>query len=82
MQEILKLFFGVVILTLGIPIGNFLKKQTLDEQKDGQIWFKILITLGILGGFVGLVIKEDWVLFTFFFIAIVSSRNLIINPKK
>ncbi|MDP3966064.1 MAG: hypothetical protein Q8Q04_00860 [archaeon] len=86
MEEILKLTLGVLLLVMGIPLGDYLRKITLDEQKDGRIWFKILTTLGILGGFIGLILREDWVLFTFFFIAIVTSRNLVDkkrrNPKR
>ncbi|MCR4327418.1 MAG: hypothetical protein NUV46_02455 [Nanoarchaeota archaeon] len=82
MEETLKLALGIILLVLGIPIGNLLRKETLDEQKEGQRWFKILTTIGILGGFVGLVLGEDWILFTFFFIAIVSSRSLIKKKKK
>lgn len=76
MEELLRLLLGIFVLILGIPIGNFIKKLTLDEQKDGQKWFKLLTLIGLIGGFTGLLIKEDWVLFTFFFIAIVSSKNL------
>ena len=76
MQEILKIILGTLVLILGIPIGNFLKSKTEDEQKSGQIWFRILTIVGLLGGIVGLILKEDWLLFTSFFIAIVTSRNL------
>ena len=82
MEEIIKLIIGVAFLALGIPIGNFLRKQTEDEQKAGRIWFKILTTIGILGGFIGLIIRKDWVLFTFFFIAIITSRSLVSKVRK
>jgi len=80
MQEIFKLLIGVVFLALGIPIGYFLRRMTLDEQRAGQKWFRILVAISLLMGFYGLIIQVDWILFTFFFIAIVTSRSLI--PKK
>ena len=76
MQEIFKLFIGVLVLILGIPIGNFLAKKTKEELKDGKKWFKLLIVLSLIGGFIGLIIGNDTILFTFFFIAIVTSRSL------
>jgi len=77
MQELLQLIIGIIFLILGFFAGNLLRDKTKEEQKKGKIWFKILTAIGILGGIVGLVIRKDWVLFTFFFIAIVSSRSLI-----
>lgn len=80
MKEIFKLLIGTVFLALGIPVGELLKKMTLDEQRDGQKWFRMLVTISLLIGLYGLIIQVDWILFTFFFIAIVTSRSLI--PKK
>jgi len=82
MQEIFKLLIGLVVLALGIPIGDFLKKLTLDEQKNGQKWFRLLISFSIAIGFYGLFTGNDWILFSFFFIAIVTSRSLIVRNKK
>ncbi len=76
MQEILKLIMGVLILLCGIPIGMFLAKITKEELKDGQKYFKIIIWIGMLGGFVGLVILNDFIMFGLFFIAIVTSQSL------
>jgi len=76
MQEILKILIGIGILILGIPVGNILKLKTKDEQKAGQRWFRLLTATGLFGGFLGLLFGKDWVLFTFFFVAIVTSRSL------
>jgi len=76
MNELIRLLIGVGILLLGLPLGDFLARVTNDEQEKGQNWFKLIILIGILGGFVGLVIGNDIILFTFFFIAIVTSRSL------
>jgi len=82
MQEIFRLLIGVAVLAMGIPIGDFLKKLTLDEQKDGQKWFRLLISFSIAIGFYGLFTGNDWILFSFFFIAIVTSRSLIVRDKR
>ncbi len=82
MQEILKLIVGVVVLILGFPMGDILKNATKDEQKAGQFWFVILTYLGLAGGIIGLITGSDWMLFTSLFIAIVSSRSLIIKRDK
>lgn len=76
MQELIKLVIGVVILALGIPIGNLLAKITKEELKSGRKWFKIIVFAGLIGGFIGLIIKNDVLLFSFFFIAVVTGRSL------
>ncbi len=77
MQEIVKLFLGVAVLILGFPIGNFLAKKTKEELKRGQRWFKLIIFIGLIGGSLGLIIRNDVLMFSLFFIAIVTSRSLV-----
>ncbi len=77
MNELIKILIGAVILILGIPIGNLLRKYTKDELKIGKKYFRLLTYLGIIGGFVGIIIGNDTIMFTLFFIAIVTSRSLI-----
>jgi len=76
-MEIIKLFFGILFLILGYPIGNFLAKVTKEELKDGQLWFTIIIGVSAGLGTVGLFIGNDVLLFSMFFITIVTSRSLI-----
>ena len=76
MTEILKILIGVIVLILGIPIGNLLAKYTKEELKDGRKWFNLLIFIGLLGGVIGLIIGNDVLMFSFLFIAVVSSRSL------
>jgi len=76
MQQIVKLLIGVVFLGLGIPIGNFLAKVTKEELKSGRKWFKLIILFCFLAGFWGLISQNDVLMFTMFFIAIVTSRSL------
>ena len=80
MIEILKLFVGTGVLIIGFFIGKILANQTKDELKDGKKYFIILVWVGLIGGFIGLVIGSDVLLFTMFFIAIVTSRS-IVNRK-
>lgn len=76
MQEIANLLIGIVVLLLGFPIGSYLAKKTKEELKPGQKWFKLIITLSLIGGLIGLIINNDVLLFGFFFIAVVTSRSL------
>lgn len=76
MLEIYKLLIGVGVLILGFPIGMLLAHFTKEELKDGQKWFKLLIILNLIGGLVGLILREDVLMFSLFFIAIVTSRSL------
>lgn len=76
MIELIKLIIGIVVLVLGIPIGNYLARQTKEELRSGQKWFKRLVILSLLGVLIGLVTGNDVLLFGFSFIAIVTSRSL------
>ncbi|KHO54613.1 MAG: hypothetical protein QT10_C0014G0011 [archaeon GW2011_AR19] len=76
MLESLKIIIGTFILILGIPIGNLLAKYTKEELKDGRKWFNLLIFIGLIGGITGLIIGNDSLMFSFLFIAVVSSRSL------
>ena len=79
MQEAIKIIIGIIILILGFPIGNLLAKYTKEEINGGRRWLNTLSLLGLLGALIGLIIGNDAILFTFAFIAIVTSRSL---PKK
>ena len=72
----LKILIGVIVLILGIPIGNILAKYTKEELKDGRKWFNLLIFIGLIGGLVGAIIQNDSLMFSFLFIVVVSSRSL------
>jgi len=76
MQELIKLLIGVGVLGLGFPIGLFLARTTKEELKKGQKWFKLIIFVSLFSGFVGLIIGNDSLMFSCFFIAIVVSRSL------
>jgi len=76
MEELLKFVIGIVILILGIPIGNYLAKQTKEELRSGQKWFKRLVILSLFGVLIFLIVGNDALLFSFAFIAIVTSRSL------
>lgn len=76
MNEMIKIIIGIAVLGLGIPIGNFLAKITKEERKKGRLWFKILTITALICGFASLILGNDFLLFSFFFIAIVASRSL------
>lgn len=82
MQEIIKLIVGTLVLLAGFPIGSYLAKTTKEELKPGQKWFKLIVIAGLLGGFTGLIIGNDALMFSFFFIALVTSRSLKIKKSR
>jgi len=82
MLEIVKLIIGIGVLLLGIPIGNILARNTREELRSGQKYYRLVVGVGLIGGLVGLIIRNDVLLFTMFFIAIVSSGSVKNNYKK
>ena len=82
MQDIIKILIGIVVLFLGVFIGNLLAKFTKEELKTGQGWFRMIIILSLIGGVIGLIIGNDILMFTMFFIAIVTSRSLKVKKGK
>lgn len=82
MEEIYKLLIATAILFLGVPIGNILRNKTKEELKQGKKWFKIIVFVSLILGLIGLIIENDWLMFSFFFIAIVTSRSLVVKKKR
>jgi hypothetical protein len=76
MQELVKIFIGILFLALGIPIGNYLARITKEELRDGRVWFRLIIIFSLIFGTAGLILGNDVLLFTMFFIAVVTSRSL------
>ena len=76
MEEVFKLIIGTIILILAFPIGSFLAKITHEELKQGKKWFKLIILISLIGVIVSLILRNDYLLFSFLFIIIVISRNL------
>jgi ABC-type Fe3+ transport system permease subunit len=76
MSEVINLIIGVVVLALGIPLGNFLAKYTKEELKPGRRWFRWIVILSLIGVIIGLILGNDVLLFSLAFIAIVTSRSL------
>jgi hypothetical protein len=76
MSEVINLIIGMVVLALGIPLGNFLAKYTKEELKPGLRWFRWIVILSLIGVIIGLIIGNDVLLFSLAFIAIVTSRSL------
>ncbi len=72
----INIIIATFILILGIPIGMLLAKFTKEELKSGKPYFKIIVYLSLIAGFTGLIIHNDILLFTSFFVAIVTSQSL------
>jgi len=76
MQEIFKLLIGVAFLLLAFPIGEILARKTKEELKQGRKWFKVIVFVSLAGGVVGMILRNDVLMFSFFFMALVTSRSL------
>mgnify|MGYP001571220556 CR=1 FL=1 len=76
MQETIKLLFGIVFLIIGYFAGDFLAKITKEELKSGQKYFKLIILISLIGIVISLFAGNDVLLFSFAFIAIVTSRSI------
>lgn len=76
MQDVFRIFIGIAVLLLGVPIGSYLAKLTKEELKQGQKWFKLIIIFSFLGSVISLILKNDILFFSFLFIIIVTSRSL------
>jgi len=63
-------------LVLAFPIGEILARKTKEELKAGKKWFKLIIYISLFGGVAGMLIRNDVLMFSFFFIALVTSRSL------
>lgn len=67
---------GIVSLLFAFPIGDYLKKYTKEEMKQGKLWFKLIASGSIIGAITNLILKNDALMFTFLFILIITSRSL------
>jgi hypothetical protein len=76
MQDVIKALIGIGVLVLGFFIGNLLAIKTKEELVTGRKWFKIITFSSLICGVVGLIIRNDALMFGFFFMAIVTSRSL------
>ena len=68
MQELIRIIIGVVVLGLGIPIGNYLARLTKEELKPGKKWFSLIILLALIGAVFALIFRNDALLFGLLFI--------------
>jgi hypothetical protein len=77
MNDVIKALIGIGVLILGYFIGNILAMKTKEELFQGKKWFKMIVFLSLAGGIIGLVMRNDVIMFSFFFMAIVTSRSLM-----
>ena len=76
MEQILKMAIGIAFLLLGIPIGSYLAEKTKEELKQGRKWFKLIIVVSLVCSVISLITRNDFLFFSFLFIALVTSRSL------
>ena len=72
----IKLLIGILVLILGFPLGTILSRVAKDELKSGQKWFKLIILVSFTSAIFSLILGNDVLLFSFLFIAIVTSRSI------
>ena len=82
MIETYKFAIGIVVLILGFPLGSLLARMTKEELPSGQKWFKGIIFISLIGSITSLIIKNDMLLFSFLFVAIVTSRSILLKKGK
>jgi uncharacterized membrane protein YoaK (UPF0700 family) len=76
MEGVYTYSLAIILLVLGIPIGNFLARITKEELKSGKKWFKLLIFISLVSSIISFFIGNDPLFFSFLFIAVVTSRSL------
>jgi len=76
MYEAYQWMLSIILLVLGIPIGNLLAKSTKEELKSGRKYFNLLIILNLIGTIIFLILGNNALMLTFSFIAVVASRSL------
>jgi uncharacterized membrane protein HdeD (DUF308 family) len=76
MEKWVQILIGIAVLVGGIFIGELLARVTKEELKDGQMWFKLIVIISLIVAVIGLIFGNDALLFSFLFIAIVSSRSI------
>ena len=76
MEKWVQIIIGIAVLAGGIFIGELLARFTKEELKEGQMWFKLIVIISLIVAVIGLILGNDALLFSFLFIAIVSSRSI------
>lgn len=81
-MEMVNYLIVFFVLLLGIPIGNILAKYTKEELRQGQKWFRAIILVCLIGAVAMIFLKQDAILFSLLFIAIVTSRSLVYKKSQ
>ncbi len=76
-MQYLNFIIGIIVLILGVPIGNFLAQKAKEEVRQGQRWIRALAFVGLVGALASLIKGDDVWLFSFAFISVVSSRSIL-----
>ena len=76
MLEVFKLLIGVCVLILGVFIGKLMASLTKEELNSGRPYFKAITLIALTIGLIGLLIGNDVLLFTMFFIALVTAQSV------
>lgn len=66
------MIFEIVLLLLGIPAGMLIARLTEDELKEGRKWFYWTAIMGVLAGIWFYLVGKYDLMWTFFFLSIIS----------
>jgi len=77
MVDVIKQLAAVLILVLAFPLGTLLASRTTEELKEGQKWFKAIFFVSLFMGLFSIFLENEFLVFSFLFIAIISSRSII-----
>jgi ABC-type sugar transport system permease subunit len=69
------LFVGILVLVIGFFAGLLLANLAKDELKQGKKWFKMIIFVSLFSALLSFILGNDILLFSFLFIAVVTSRS-------
>ena len=76
------MIYETIIIILAIPLGFLIAHLTKEELEDGRKWFKFIIIISLITGFIGAYLRLYYIVWTCGFIAIISFISLIKSLNK
>ena len=75
-MELVKYLIAILVVFLAFPIGSYLRKITGDEVVKGKRYIALIFYLSVLMSVVSLILRKDYLVFTFLFFLVVSYQSL------
>jgi hypothetical protein len=67
----------IIVLLLAIPVGLLVAYNSRDELIDGRKWFTYIFILSLLAGIWFYLIRQDFIMYSSFFISIMTLVSYI-----